>query len=133
MCIQSWSKCTMKNKINIDITAPDGAIIKILNNQTILVDSTSVIFPLTLDVKCHFGINNFYIMNQGNVPVLVNSVAMFDLGADKLVYHGQITDSNNQCYKSQEIAPNAVWNLEYRYPVFTWLHKTLEHGWILPE
>ena len=44
---------------------------------------------------------------------------MFDMGSNEIVK--QATDENS------------IWTLKYEYPVFSWLHKILQHGWLLKE
>jgi hypothetical protein len=55
---------------------------------------------------------------------------MFDMGGDKLVYQGVCYNQEN-IYQSQDIPPGASWVIEYSYPVFSWLHKTLNFGWLV--
>jgi len=67
-------------------------------------------------VDCVYGINELTI--EG-VDYKVNDVSMFDMGNGEIVKHATIE--------------NGIWTLKYEYPVFSWLHKILNHGWLLKE
>ena len=66
------------------------------------------------EVECVHGKNTFTI--EGS-EFSVTAISMFDMGYKELVGLG-VYDNNK-------------WTLEYEYPVFTWLHKQLNHGWLL--
>jgi hypothetical protein len=44
---------------------------------------------------------------------------MHDMGNGEIVKH-----ATNE---------KGVWTLKYEYPVFSWLHKISQHGWLLKE
>jgi hypothetical protein len=54
---------------------------------------------------------------------------MFDLGQSKLQYLGKFIADSGKAWNSHIIEPGGQWQLIYFYPVFTWLHDTLEMGW----
>ena len=53
------------------------------------------------------------------VDYVVNDVSMFNMGNGEIVKH-----ATNE---------KGVWTLKYEYPVFSWLHKISQHGWLLKE
>lgn len=67
-------------------------------------------------VDCVYGVNEFTI--EGS-DYTVNDMSMFDMGNGELIKHATID--------------NGIWKLRYEYPVFSWLHKILNHGWLLKE
>lgn len=75
------------------------------------------------------GMNNFCITNSKG-QAYVDWITMFDLGKEKLVYFGNC-QLGNQHFQSQEIPPTGQWVLNYEYPVFSWLHRVLDHGWLI--
>jgi len=67
-------------------------------------------------LECVYGTNELTI--EG-IDYQVNDVSMFDIGNGELVKHAK--------------TENGIWKLQYEYPVFSWLHKILNHGWLLKE
>jgi hypothetical protein len=68
------------------------------------------------EVECIKGTNTFTI--EGS-DFQVNDVSMFNLGEGELTRYGIVSGNK--------------WILEYEYPVFSWLHNVLKHGWLLKE
>lgn len=68
------------------------------------------------ELECEYGIN---VLTIEGTDYTVNDVLMFDMGSNEIVKHAVIE--------------NGVWALKYEYPVFSWLHKILNHGWLLKE
>ena len=75
--------------------------------------------------------NCLVISNTGQCDLIIDQILMFDLGRDKLKYLGWHHDPNGQIYHSHVIVPGGNWRLSYQYPVFSWLHKTLDFGWLI--
>lgn len=67
-----------------------------------------------------------------DVEIKIGWITMFGIGKEKLVYQG-VCVGNNEQYQGQELLPGYQWQLDYTYPVFTWLHLTLGHGWLVGE
>lgn len=67
------------------------------------------------EVVCKHGKNKIIITGEFTLLELT----MFNLGADEL-------------YKIGKYKKNS-WILNYEYPVFSWLHKTLDHGWLIKK
>lgn len=102
--------------------------LSVYHNDIKVMNCVNRVCNITLDTDP--GKNQLRLANLGNNVVHINSVAMFDMGKDKLVYLGLCHDQG-QVYQSQDLVPGATWVLEYEYPVFTWLHQTLNFGWLI--
>ena len=63
----------------------------------------------------------------------VNSITMFDMGAEKLKYFGVYREPSGKEYMCQDFTDGGCWYLDFNYPVFTWLHHTLQLGWLLDD
>jgi hypothetical protein len=70
------------------------------------------------------------IQNKSISKIKIEWITMFNLGKDKLVYHGNIVTPTAR-YQSQDILPGTSWELHYNYPTFSWLHNILDHGWLV--
>ena len=68
------------------------------------------------ELECVYGTNLLTIVG---VDYVVNDVSMFNMGNGEIVKH-----ATNE---------KGVWTLKYEYPVFSWLHKISQHGWLLKE
>jgi len=95
----------MQNIVLFNVTHNEPITIK---HNGVVVDSG------TLD--CVYGTN---LITIEGIDYVVNDVLMFDMGEDEIVKH-----ATNE---------KGVWTLKYEYPVFSWLHKILQHGWLLKE
>ena len=126
MCCRPWQDF-MKNIIELDIQFLSAVgSVTVLHNQSIL--------NFDHDGKIVIEAQNLQSTNRleifSDVDVKLVRMSMFDLGSSKLAYLGQCFH-DGEGYQSQEIPKGARWKLEYSAPVFTWLHKVLEHGWIV--
>lgn len=95
----------MKNIVRFDI----------VNNGSVIVKHNGIIVE-TEEVECKLGYNEFTI--EGS-DFIVNNVTMFDMGGTEIVKHATFN--------------NGIWSLKYEYPVFSWLHKISQHGWLIKE
>jgi hypothetical protein len=95
----------MQNIVLFNVTHNEPITIK---HNGVVVDSD------TLD--CVYGTN---LITIEGVDYIVNDVLMFDMGEGEIIKH-----ATNE---------KGVWTLKYEYPVFRWLHKILQHGWLLKE
>jgi hypothetical protein len=95
----------MQNIVLFNVTHNESITIK---HNGVVVDSG------TLD--CVYGTN---LITIEGIDYVVNDVLMFDMGEGEIVKH-----ATNE---------KGVWTLKYEYPVFSWLHKILQHGWLLKE
>lgn len=91
----------------------------------------------------------FDITNNGNIIVTHNGKAINDingpvlveciLGRNSLVINGDdFTVNSITMYGSKDLnklskIDNSTWILEYEYPVFSWIHKMLNYGWLIKE
>lgn len=94
--------------------------------QNIVLFSVTHTEPITIkhngvkvvgkEVECINGTNEFTI--EG-IDFTVNDVTMYSMGSKEITKYATIE--------------NGVWKLQYSYPVFSWLHDALKHGWLLKE
>ncbi len=90
-------------------------LFKVTHNEPITIKHNGVVVDSgTLD--CVYGTN---LITIEGVDYIVNDVLMFDMGEGEIIKH-----ATNE---------KGVWTLKYEYPVFSWLHKILQHGWLLKE
>ena len=95
----------MQNIVLFNVTHDKPITIK---HNGVIVDSN--------ELECVYGTNELTI--EG-IDYVVNDLSMFNMGNGEIVKH-----ATNE---------NGVWTLKYEYPVFSWLHKILNHGWLLKE
>jgi hypothetical protein len=75
--------------------------------------------------------------------VVVKSVAFFGITDPKFVWNGIYRPVYPQAWASQQKQPlpaelsshdyicwNGVWQLDFTVPVFTWMHRVMDHGWV---
>lgn len=114
------------NIITIEFNSiPD--LISIQHNKASVSVHPNILCRFTVDTQPN---NILCINNLGNCTVHIKTISMFDIGKDKLVYQGICQDQGNS-FQSQDIPPGGSWTLDYTYPVFSWLHKTLNFGWLV--
>lgn len=99
----------MKNIVEFEIISNNNVTV---THNGISIDYTNG--PVT--VECKYGRNEIVI--EG-IDFDVKSISMYSLGKNEL--------------KKLARKENGVWTLDYDYPVFTWLHKSLNYGWLLKE
>ena len=90
-------------------------LFKITHNDPVVIKHNGITVNGSI-VDCVNGTNEFTI--EG-IDYTVNDVSMFNMGNGEIVKHATMQDG--------------IWKLKYDYPVFTWLHKILNHGWLLKE
>lgn len=95
----------MKNIVLFDIDHTEPIIIK---HNGLEVEGSVV--------NCIKGTNVFTIEGANYT---VNDITMYGMGKGEIIKHF----TNEQ----------GIWTLKYDYPVFSWLHKILQHGWLLKE
>lgn len=95
----------MQNIVLFNVTHNEPIVIKHNGN---VIDNN--------ELECEYGTN---VLTIEGVDYHVNDITMFDMGSNEIVK--QATDENS------------IWTLKYEYPVFSWLHKILQHGWLLKE
>ena len=95
----------MQNIVLFNVTHDNPITIK---HNGVVVDGN--------ELTCVYGTN---VLTIEGTDYQVNDVLMFDMGTDEIFRHATIEDN--------------VWTLKYEYPVFSWLHKILNHGWLLKE
>lgn len=86
-----------------------------MHNEPIIIKHNGVVMTGSI-VDCVKGIN---VLTIEGIDYHVNDVSMFNMGNNEIVKHATNEDG--------------IWTLKYEYPVFSWLHKILNHGWLLKE
>ena len=121
----------MKNLIEITPVVATGVDVAIGHN-------TNILYQGTLDVPLQFEIdhcektNEIWIDNSGDTDIELASVAMFEQGHDKLRYMGTFQPQDGRpAWQSHWVHAHGRWSLEYDYPVFSWLYKKLQYGWLV--
>jgi len=120
------------NIIQIKLESLDNRFITVGHNQQTLYKNIIKNELLTFEVEFLKSENLLWLQldNSSNVSVNIEWITMFELGKERLVYLGNLKTLDNS-YQSQIIIPNSTWILTYNYPVFSWLHRTLNHGWLI--
>lgn len=76
--------------------------------------------------------NVFWISNQGDLDLEIQSLAMFGHGKDKLKFLGRWTSHDGQrSWNSHWVHAQGRWQLDWTYPTFAWLHRELHYGWLV--
>ena len=81
--------------------------------------------------------------NDVELAVIVDKVEFFGISNPKFVWAGVYTPDYPEPWYSEQIEKppvhlsqqsymgwNGTWRLEFSVPVFTWMHRTLDFGWI---
>jgi hypothetical protein len=81
--------------------------------------------------------------SDADMAVVIDKVEFFGISDPKFVWAGIYTPKYPEPWYSQQIEKppaelsqqnymgwNGCWRLEFSVPVFTWMHKTLNLGWI---
>ena len=78
-----------------------------------------------------------------NMAVIIDKVEFFGIADPKFVWAGVYTPQYPEPWYSQQtekpptqlpqqnyLGWNGTWRLDFTIPVFTWMHKTLDLGWV---
>lgn len=81
--------------------------------------------------------------DDANMAVVIDSIEFFGISDPKFIWAGIYTPKYPELwYQQQEKKPpltipqqnylgwNGKWRLDFSVPVFTWMHKTLNLGWM---
>jgi hypothetical protein len=81
--------------------------------------------------------------SDADMAVIIDKIEFFGISDPKFVWAGVYTPEYPEPWYSQQIEKppaelprqnymgwNGRWRLEFSVPVFTWMHKTLNLGWI---
>jgi len=102
---------------------------------------------LELEFDAHIGWLEVVFMNKPSddpeMAVIIDRVEFFGISDPKFVWAGIYTPEYPEpWYSQQEQKPpvtipqqnylgwNGKWRLDFSVPVFTWMHKTLNLGWV---
>ena len=116
--------------------------------QSLAIDSdTWVTFNLDLPPNEHISLTVEYYgkINQDCIPtknldtaVIIKDISLNGIIDKKFIWEGVYQPNYPKHYepkitkltKIQYLGWNGVWTLEITAPLFTWIHKTLDLGWI---
>lgn len=102
---------------------------------------------IELEFNASFGWLEVVFMNKPehdpDMAVIVDSVEFFDISDPRFVWAGVYTPKYPEPWLSEQIEKppahlpgqnylgwNGKWRLDFTIPVFTWMHQTLNLGWI---
>ena len=120
----------MKNFIELVPVEGVGISVVIGHNRDILYQGV-LNKPLQFEIEHCEKTNLFWIDNTGDCDIEIKSVAMFEQGHDKLRFLGRFQHKDGRpAWQSHWIHGQGRWSISYEYPVFSWLYKTLQYGWL---
>jgi len=99
------------------------------HNNDILIQTNQMIMPMSFKIDHCESNNSFWIKTDADL--VINWVTMFDIGKDKLVYQGFCNNTSSARCQTQLVTAGSTWEICYTSPVFSWLHQTLNHGWLI--
>jgi len=94
-----------------------------------LICSTSA----TLKIE-HYGKDDL----DPTTALLIDEIKFNGLSSHKFVYQGtyhpsyppHLIDNDKVLHHKNYLSWNGVWTLDFTLPIYTWIHKTLDLGWI---
>ena len=102
----------MKNIVTFEISTAKP--VNVIHNGKMVHTTTDSEF--TVELECVEGKN---VLELDGAAFDVIDLSMFNMAKGELIKEGS--------WQSQH------WTLEYDYPVFSYLHKLLKHGWLIPK
>jgi hypothetical protein len=89
------------------------------------------LFILTVE---HFGKRNL----DPDTALIIKQIRFNEISDPKFVYQGtyypnypkHLLGSASVLHHQSYLSWNGAWQLEFTLPVYTWIHKTLDFGWI---
>jgi|688.fasta_scaffold440527_1 hypothetical protein len=150
--IQNWQMCGtgMLTKVAVELTPkfsdqPPCIVVSVPGHsqQHELRQTETLEFEFDADV----GWIELKFMNKPDhdidMAVIVQSISFFGISDPKFVWAGIYTPKYPEPWYSQQTEPppeqilsqtymgwNGVWRLDFSVPVFTWMHKMLNMGWL---
>ena len=103
------------NIIELSVDIVDGEFL--MSNNGLLVGNMATTGIFRFEITNLDKNNKLALQFTGNRAV-INYIAMFDMGKEKLKYFGTYQEPGGSAYHSHECNTNGVWTLEYGYPVF---------------
>ena len=100
----------MKNIVTFEISTVSPVSV-IHNNKKVYTTTDS---NFTIELECVEGTN---ILELEGAAFDVIDISMFNMANELLLKEGN--------WQKQH------WTIEYTYPVFSYLHKLLKHGWLI--
>ena len=104
-----------------------------------LTKTTDFDFEFDAQDRCCLKIKHFKkVDNDATTAVIIKSISFFDIADPKFVWAGtyypdypeHYTDKKPALPGQDYLGWNGIYRLEFSVPVFTWIHQTLDLGWI---
>lgn len=104
-----------------------------------LTETTDFDFEFTAQDRCCLKVEHFKKTDDdATTAVIVKSISFFGISNPKFVWSGTYYPDYPKHYLDKKPALpaqgylgwNGTYRLEFPVPVFTWIHQTLEMGWI---
>lgn len=122
----------MKNIIEIEIEfVKNPGQISILHNDCVIAETIS---PGIIILECPVVNSTNLFEVKSDVEINIIQLSFYGIGKEKLVHQG-VCVNDTEIYKGQTVAPGFKWQLQYTWPVFSWLYTVLTDGkgWIVGE
>jgi hypothetical protein len=137
-------------RVNIELDSVGSAeCIVFLDGEPVTFDRTiSGPTSYSVDQELSAGSHTLEIKHHRKLPtdattaVIIKSIAFNDITSDKFVWAGVYTPNYPEPWASKQtdlakeitntncLGWNGVWRLEFTAPVFTWIHRVENLGWI---
>lgn len=104
-----------------------------------LTETTDFDFEFDAQDRCCLKIEHFKKAdNDATTAVIIKSISFFDIADPKFVWAGTYYPDYPEHYTDKKptlpgqgyLGWNGIYRLEFSVPVFTWIHQTLDLGWI---
>jgi hypothetical protein len=120
------------NVIDITLTCQEhNAVVNCYHNQQLIQTLTANQGPVRICIDAVNASNELTLDHTSQYNVCIVSLSMFEMGQEKLQYLGVYKNNAGQSWNSHVIEAGGQWSLQYQYPVFSWLHTTLNLGWLI--
>jgi hypothetical protein len=105
------------------------------HNKTFKFDVMLDAGPHTLNIELvNKGRTDTKVDSTGNIiadkAIYVKSVALEGYALSDFLYQATYYPAGRESLKSNYLGWNGVWKLNFETPIFTWIHKTQNLGWI---
>lgn len=104
-----------------------------------LADTVSLKLAPECDTKCLLEVEHFAKQdNDPDTAVIVENIDFFGISDPRFVWTGTYYPDYPEHYENKRselpgqgyLGWNGVYRLEFDVPVFTWIHRTLNMGWL---
>lgn len=121
----------MKNFIVIEISAIEPLNLCWGNNEQELTSGPWLNY-MEIEIHQCRQQNTFWIKNFTDSSYEIQDIKMYGFGQGKLKHWGRFQTLDEECQRpSHVIGSKGCWSIDWQYPTFTWLHKSLHMGWLV--